>query len=289
MKHPTEDHSLFGIDVIDELVKECMQLDTDSVEIPNFVELLDVTDYFNSVTDVSDSLASLYRLSKAESTRKDHFGKIMRKVPLLFSGWIFRIHRNPNQHKTTFTCPFGTFAYTQMSFGLCNALSMFQRCMINIFSDLLEDCMEVFIDDFAVYAESFEACLENLSRVLTRCIKMNLVLNFEKCHFMVTKGIILGHLISSRRIEVDKAKVDIITSLSNPAYVHEVHSFLRHAGFYRRFIKNFNKIALPLSLLLQNDVDFVFDQPCMEAFQELKKRLTSIPILQVLNWEYPFD
>ncbi|RDX90596.1 Retrovirus-related Pol polyprotein from transposon opus, partial [Mucuna pruriens] len=84
-----------------------------------------------------------------------------------------------------------------------------------VFSDLLEYCMEVFMDDFTVYVESFEACLENLSRVLTRCIETNLMLNFEKCHFMVTKGIGLGHLVSSRGIKVDKAKVDIITSLSN--------------------------------------------------------------------------
>ncbi|RDY07706.1 Retrovirus-related Pol polyprotein from transposon opus, partial [Mucuna pruriens] len=122
--------------------------------------------------------------------------------------------------------------------------------MISIFSDLLEDSMEVFMDDFTVYAESFGACLENLSRMLTRCIEMNLVLNFEKFHFMVIEGIVLGHLVSSRWIEVDKAKVDIITSLSNPSYVWE------------RFIKNFSKIILPLSKLLQKDAS---------------------------NWEYPFE
>ncbi|RDX61270.1 Retrovirus-related Pol polyprotein from transposon opus, partial [Mucuna pruriens] len=107
------------------------------------------------------------------------------------------------------------------------------------------DCIEVFMDDFTVYVESFDACLESLSRVLTRCIDTNLMLNFEKCHFMVTEGIVLGHLVSNRGIEVDKAKIDIITSLPNPASVREVRSFLGHVGFYRRFIKNFNKIVLP--------------------------------------------
>ncbi|RDX65068.1 Retrovirus-related Pol polyprotein from transposon opus, partial [Mucuna pruriens] len=111
------------------------------------------------------------------------------------------------------------------------------------------DCMEVFMDDFTVYADSFEACLSNLSRVLKRCIDTNLVLNFEKCHFMVTEGIVLGHLVSNRGIEVDKAKIDVITSLPNPASVREVRSFLGHASFYRRFIKNFSKLALPLSKL----------------------------------------
>ncbi|RDX95554.1 Retrovirus-related Pol polyprotein from transposon opus, partial [Mucuna pruriens] len=158
-----------------------------------------------------------------------------------------------------------------------------------ISEDLLEDCMEVFMDDFTVYDESFETCLENLSHVLTRCIETNLVLNFEKCHFTVTEGNVLGHLVSNRGIEVDKAKVDIIISLSNLPSVRKVRLFIGHGGFYKRFIKNFSKIALPLSKLLQKDVDFVLDQPCMEAFQELKKRLTSTPILQAPNLEYPFE
>ncbi|RDX84217.1 Retrovirus-related Pol polyprotein, partial [Mucuna pruriens] len=106
---------------------------------------------------------------------------------------------------------------------------------------------------------------------------------------MVTEGIVLGHLVSNRGIEVDKAKIDIISSLPNPSSVREVRSFLGHAGFYRRFIKNFSKLALPLSKLLQKDVEFNFDQPCVEAFQELKNRLTSAPILQASNWDLPFE
>ncbi|RDX77376.1 Retrovirus-related Pol polyprotein, partial [Mucuna pruriens] len=120
-----------------------------------------------------------------------------------------------------------------------------------------------------------DACLVNLFKVLMRCIDTNLVLNIEKCHFMVTEGIVLGYLVSNRGIEVDKSKIDIITSLPNHAFVREVHSFLGHVGFYRRFIKNFSKIALPLSKLLQKD--------------ELKNRLTSTPILQAPNWELPFE
>ncbi|RDX62390.1 Retrovirus-related Pol polyprotein, partial [Mucuna pruriens] len=201
-----------------------------------------------------------------QATRKDHLplpfidqmleklvGKSHYYFLDRFSGYM-QIHIAPeDQHKTTFTCPFGTFAYTSMPFGLCNAPSTFQRCMMSIFSDLLQDCMEVFMDDFTVYADSFEACLNNLSKVLKRCIDTNLVLNFEKCHFMVTEGIVLGHLVSNRGIEVDKAKIDIITSLPNPTSVREVRSFLGHVGFYRRFIKNFSKLALPLSKLLQKE------------------------------------
>ncbi|RDX67925.1 Retrovirus-related Pol polyprotein from transposon opus, partial [Mucuna pruriens] len=100
--------------------------------------------------------------------------------------------------------------------------------MLSIFSDILEDCMEVFMDDFIVYTDTFDACLGNLARVLKLCIETDLVLNFEKCHFMIIEGIVLGHLASSRGIEVDKAKIDIITSLPNPASVREVRSFLGH-------------------------------------------------------------
>ncbi|RDY12548.1 Retrovirus-related Pol polyprotein, partial [Mucuna pruriens] len=156
-----------------------------------------------------------------------------------------------------------------MPFGLCNALSTFQCCMTSIFSDLLQECMKVFMDDFTV---------------LTRFIDINLVLNFEKCHFMVTEGIVLGHLVSNKGI-----KIDIITSLPNPTSVRVVCSFLGHAGFYRRFIKNFNKTTLSLSKLLQKDVEFKFDQPCIEAFLELKSRLTSTPILQAPDWKFPFE
>ncbi|RDX80254.1 Retrovirus-related Pol polyprotein from transposon 17.6, partial [Mucuna pruriens] len=237
-----------------------------------------------------------------QATRKDHFplpfiDQMLEKLSGKshycfldgFSGYM-QIHIAPeDQHKTTFTCPFGTFAYTRMPFGLCNAPSTFQHCMMSIFSDLLQDCMEVFMDDFTVFVDSFEACLNNLSKVLKRCIDTNLVLNFEKCHFMVTEGIVLGHLVSNRGIEVDKAKIDIITSLPNPTSVREVRSFLGHAGFYRRFIKNFSALALPLSRLLQKDVEFNFDQPCIEAFQELKSRLTSAPILQAPSWDLPFE
>jgi len=196
-----------------------------------------------------------------QETRKDHFplpfidqmlerlaGKSHYCFLDGFSGY-FQIHIAPeDQEKTTFTCPFGTFAYRRMSFGLCNALGTFQRCMLTIFSDFLEKCIEEFMDDFTVYGSSFDACLDSLDRVLNRCIQSNLVLNFEKCHFMVEKGIVLGHIISKKGIEV--AKISITSQLPYPSSVREVRSFLSHAGFYRRFIQDFSKKALPLSNLL---------------------------------------
>ena len=111
-----------------------------------------------------------------------------------------------DQEKTTFTCPYGTFAFKRMLFGLFNAPTTFQRCMMSIFSDMVEDTIEVFMDDFSVVGDSFERCLNNLSEVLKRCEDGNLVLNLEKCHFMVKEGIGLGHRISEKGIEVDQAK-----------------------------------------------------------------------------------
>ena len=108
-----------------------------------------------------------------------------------------------DQEKTTFTCPFGTFAFRRLPFGLCNAPGTFQRCMMSIFSDLVEEVMEIFMDDFTVYGSSFEQCVHNLGTVLQRCKDKNLALNWEKCHFMVTEGIVLGHMIFAAGLEVD--------------------------------------------------------------------------------------
>ncbi|KAB2632567.1 hypothetical protein D8674_028814 [Pyrus ussuriensis x Pyrus communis] len=194
-----------------------------------------------------------------------------------------------DQEKTTFTCPFGTFAYRRMPFGLCNAPATFQRCMLAIFSDMVERFIEVFMDDFSVFGSSFDECLNHLSLVLQRCQETNLVLNWEKCQFMVKQGIVLGHVISSKGMEVDKAKIDVITNMVAPTTVKGVRSFLGHAGFYRRFIKNFSMITRPLCNLLAKDVVFHFDKACMDAFNTLKSELTSAPIIMAPDWSLPFE
>ncbi|KAK1606374.1 hypothetical protein QYE76_030047 [Lolium multiflorum] len=164
-----------------------------------------------------------------------------------------------DQEKTTFTCPYGTYAYRQ-----------------------------VFMDDFSVYGNSFDNCLRNLDKVLQRCEETNLVLNWEKCHFMVNEGIVLGHKISERGIEVDRAKVEAIEKMPYPRDVKGIRSVLGHAGFYRRFIKDFSKISKPLTNLLQKDVPFVFDDDCKEAFETLKKALTTAPVVEPPDWNLPF-
>jgi hypothetical protein len=193
-----------------------------------------------------------------------------------------------DQDKTTFTCPFGTFAYRRMPFVLCNASATFQRCMMSIFSDMVEKFIKVFMDDFSVFGSNFDACLHHLKSVLKRCEECNLVLNWEKCHFMVQQGIVLGHSISNKGIEVDKAKIDIISILPPPMTTKGVRSFLGHVGFYRRFIKDFSKIFRPFYALLAKDTKFEWSDECMEAFNTLKKLLTSTPIMMAPDWSLPF-
>ena len=159
--------------------------------------------------------------------------------------------------------------------------------MMAIFLDFIEEIMEVFMDDFSVHGTSFENCLANLEKVLKRCGEVDLVLNWEKCHFMVKEGIVLGHVISERGIEVDKAKIETVEKLPPPTDIKSLRSFLGHAGFYRRFIKDFSKITKPLTQLLQKDVEYIFDSDCLHAFRTLKQSLISVPIMQPPDWNLP--
>jgi hypothetical protein len=167
-----------------------------------------------------------------------------------------------------------------MSFGLCNAPATFQRCMNVILANYIEKIMEVFMDDFSVYGTSFDNCLFNLNKVLQQCEDQHLVLKWEKCHFMVTEGVVLGHRVFGRGIEVDRAKVEAIEKLPYPKDIKGIRSFLGHEGFYRRFIKDFSKISKPLTNLLQKDVPFSFTEDCVESFNVLKNALISAPIIQ---------
>jgi hypothetical protein len=115
------------------------------------------------------------------------------------------------------------------------------------------------------------------------------VLNWEKCHFMVSSGIVLGHIVSSKGIEVDKSKIELITKLPTPKTVKDVRSFLGHAGFYRRFIEGFSSIAKPLCKLLLKDTPFDWTEACQEAFTKLIGKLTSAPIMQAPDWSLPFE
>ncbi|GJU29735.1 reverse transcriptase domain-containing protein [Tanacetum coccineum] len=174
-----------------------------------------------------------------------------------FSGY-FQIPIDPmDQEKITFTCPFRTYAYRRMPFGLCNAPATFQRCMLAIFHDTIEESVKVFMDDFSIFGDSFDKCLKNLYKMLQRCKDVHLVLNWEKCHFMVKEGIVLRHKVSGAGLEVDKAKIDVILKLP------------------------------PLTNI--KDTPFEFDDECQKAFELLKEKLTCAPVIVSPNWNLPFE
>ena len=135
------------------------------------------------------------------------------------------------------------------------------------------------MDDLTVFGNSFNTCLDNLENFLERCKEKELVLNWEQCHFMTTSGIILGHIVSSKGIEVDKAKVKVISKLPSPKTIREVRSFLGHAGFYRRFIKDFSALSRPICNLIIKDTQFEWTNDCQQAFEKITTLLTSALIM----------
>lgn len=160
--------------------------------------------------------------------------------------------------------------------------------MLSIFANLVNDCVEVYMDDFTVHGNTYEEAKENLEKVLKRCIDTNLSLSHEKCHILMTEGIVLGHFISSKGVQVDPKKVQIIQDLPTPSNPKDVRSFLGHARYYRQFIQNFSKIASPLFPLLAKDVVFSWTLECQEAFKTIKTKLVTTPVLRGPNWELPF-
>nr|GEX78829.1 reverse transcriptase domain-containing protein [Tanacetum cinerariifolium] len=144
------------------------------------------------------------------------------------------------------------------------------------------------MDNFSVFGDSFDTCLSNLERMLKRYEDTNLVLNWEKYHFMCREGRVLGHKISKSSLEVNRAKVDVTAKLPHLTIVKGVRSFLGHAGFYRRFIQDFSKIARPMTRLLEKKTPFVFSKDCIDDFKTLKKKLTEASILVVPGWNLPF-
>ncbi|XP_073317240.1 uncharacterized protein [Primulina huaijiensis] len=194
-----------------------------------------------------------------DATRKDHF-----TLPFIdqmlerlaghefycfldgYSGYNQITIAPEDQEKTTFTWPYGTFAFRRMPFGLCNAPATFQRCMTAIFHDMIETFLEIFMDDFSIFGATFDECLQNLRSVLKRCEATNLVLNWEKCHFMVQEGIVLGHKVSENGIAVDKAKVEVIKNLPPPTSMKG-------------------------------------------AYEDLKERLVTAPVLVAPDWDLPFE
>ena len=208
-----------------------------------------------------------------------------------FSGYNQVKIAKEDQLKTTFTTDWGTYAYTVMPFGLCNAPATFQRVMTQAFQKYLRISMEIFLDDFCTFS-SRKDHLNWLGKCLDQCDQFGISLNSEKSSFGVPSGRLLGHIVSKVGIATDPDKVKRIANLPRPDTVSGVRGFVGHVSYYRRFIKSFAVICQPLTNLLKKPFDEgtspVWVHECTVAFEELKKRLVTAPILISPCWTKPF-
>jgi hypothetical protein len=204
-----------------------------------------------------------------------------------FSGYNQVFIQMNDQLKTTFTMEWGTFAFNQMPFRLCNAPRTFQRLMMDIFKDFLRYFLEVFIDDFAVFSNQ-EDHLEYLRKTFQRCRETNLKLHPGKCFFGMSSGILLGHIVGPHGLQVDMDKVKTMLALLAPSNVKEIRGFLGCVGYYRRLIEGYAKRAIPLMELLKNDTEFEWIGNRQKAFEDLKIQLATAPILSSRDWTKDF-
>jgi len=145
---------------------------------------------------------------------------------------------------------------------LCNIPATFQRAALSIFPELVHDSVEIYMDDFTPYGSNFQEALTILRKFLAKCIEMNLSLSLDKCELLMTEGIMLGHTISQQGLQVDPNKIAIIQRVPTPQKVRDVRSFLGLTGYYKRFIKDFSKLASPLFAHLRKDVEFIWTDNC---------------------------
>ena len=203
--------------------------------------------------------------------------KVFSKIDMR-SGYHLKI-REQDIPKTAFTTRYGLYEYTVMSFGLTNAPAYFMNMMNKVFMEFLDKFVVVFINDILVYSKNEEEHKEHLRLVLGKLKEHQLYAKFSKCEFWLKEVGFLGHVISGEGIAVDPTKVDTVTNWEAPTTVGEIRSFLGLAGYYRRFIEQFSKIAKPMKELLKKDTKFIWTDECEASLQELKKRLVTSPVL----------
>src|ERR1051325_3891565 len=197
--------------------------------------------------------------------------------------------RDADIPETGFRTRYGHYEFLVMPFGLTNAPAVFMDLMNRIFHPYLDQFVLVFIDDILIYSPNSATHEEHLHTVLQRSQEKQLFAKFSKCAFWLKQMAFLGHIISAEGVRVDPQKVEAILSWERPTTVTEVRSFLGLAGYYRRFVEGFSKLALPLSKLTRKEVRFQWSPECEQSFQELKKRLVTAPILTLPMSGKEFD
>jgi hypothetical protein len=191
--------------------------------------------------------------------------------------------------KATFCTRYGLYEYTMMSFGLTNVLAYLMYVMNKVFREYLDKFVVVFIDGILVFSKMEEEHEKHLRLVLEKLRSTKLYTKFSKCEFWLTKVTFLGHVISAGGVSVDLGKVKDVLNWMPPTTASEIWSFLGLAGYYRRFIKDFSKIAKPMMKLLEKNKAFEWTAECQASFEELRKRLTSAPVLVLLDLTKKFD
>jgi hypothetical protein len=191
--------------------------------------------------------------------------------------------------KTAFRTQYGLYEYTVMSFGLTNAPAYFMYLMNKVFMEYLDRFVVVFLNDILIFFKTMEEHEEHLRLVLEKLTSIQLYAKFSKYEFWLTDVAFLGHVISAGGVSVDPGKVKDVLNWMPPTMVSEIQSFLGLAGYYRRFIKDFSKIAKPMTKLLEKNKAFEWTKECQASFEELKKRLTSSPVLVLPDLTNKFD
>ncbi|KAM1521892.1 hypothetical protein ACFX10_012067 [Malus domestica] len=214
--------------------------------------------------------------------------QIFSKIDLR-SGYHQLLIREGDVPKTAFRTRYGHFEFRVMPFGLTNAPAAFMDLMNRVFRPYLDRFVIVFIDDILIFSKSVSEHKKHLRLVLERLSSEQLYAKFSKCQFWLTQISFLGHVVSAEGISVDPQKVSAITTWEQPRNVTEVRSFLGLAGYYRRFVKGFSAIALPLNKLTRKEVEFKWDEDCERSFQELKRCLTQAPVLTLPDDSGEFD
>jgi hypothetical protein len=166
-----------------------------------------------------------------------------------------------------------------MSFGLTNALAYFMNMMNKVFMDGLDKFVVVFIDDILIYSSITKEREQHLRVVLEKLRQNQLYAKFSKCDFWIKEVAFLSHVLTAEGVVVDPAKIETMKEWEQPRNVTDIHSFLKLAGYYHRFIENFSKIAKPMTNLLKKTNEFEWTPKCEHSFQTLKQKLTTTPVL----------
>jgi hypothetical protein len=242
---------------------------------------------YRSLNDVT--VKNKYPLPRIEDLFDQMRGaRVFSKIDLRSGYHQMRI-RPSDIPKTAFSTRYGLYEFIVMSFGLTNAPAYFMNLMNKVFMEYLDRFVVVFIDDILIYSKSDSDHEEHLRLVLQKLRDNQLYAKFSKCEFWIGEVPFLGHIISNGGISVDLAKVKEIMEWRVPTTVTEIRSFLGLAGYYRRFIEGFSKIAKPMTSLLEKGKEFKWDERCQDSFDQLKKRLMSPPVLIMPDLQKGFD